>query len=131
MRNLGEIFLSKIPPSLVNFREWVSEEDESTMGSRSHKFGGDHIMNPKARFDIEIGGKLSKDGSFSVNPNIMLQKIDYGAINESLKEGGGNIGFDPFIYSASQKERHWKMANGDGTVEDCSNKVSSTNIVEN
>ncbi|KAL3534079.1 hypothetical protein ACH5RR_002540 [Cinchona calisaya] len=118
IRNLREIFLSKTPPSLVNFREWVIEEDDTFMGSISHKFRGD-IINHKAIIDIEMGGKLSKDGTYAL-PDI-LQKIDYNGINDSLKkEGGENIKFDPLLFPNAEelKDSQWRTRNEECTADD-------------
>lgn len=56
--NFREVFLSKIPPSMIKFRAWTSEEDYN-LSVVSYDKG-----NPKENFDIEI-------------PNL-LQRIDYG-----------------------------------------------------
>lgn len=133
MKNLGEIFLTKIQPSQINFRQWVIEEDEETTmrGSISRKQFMTDMMNPKAkaRFDLDMGGSKNT-GSFSV-PDI-LPKIDYTAISDSLKEGGhgdgggggggdggGDNGFDPFLISPptplhpqESKEKQWKPTIG-------------------
>lgn len=123
VKNLTEILLSKPPRSLVNFREWVIDDDESIMASISHKFRGD-IMNPKAMLDIE-SGKLGKDGIF---PLEILQKIDYSGINDSLKkEGGGNIVFDPFLYQTAEevKEPEWRNTTDNDRSEDSSHRSSA------
>lgn len=137
MRNLAEIFLSKIPHSHINFREWAIEEDEEARmegKSMSHKFLTD-IMNTKARFDIEMGG--SKNGSFSL-PDI-IQKIDYSAISESLKGGGGggggNIGFDPFLFPPptpshpqESKDKQWKTTIGNNST---TTTTTTSSTIEN
>lgn len=112
---MREIFLSRTPPALVNFREWVTAEDDTFRESISHKFHGDSF-NPKAIIDIEMGGKLSKDSTFPL-PDI-LEKIDYNGISDSLKkEGGEHIKFDPFLFPNAQefKEHQWGTTN-----EECS-----------
>ncbi|XP_027071923.1 probable protein S-acyltransferase 1 isoform X1 [Coffea eugenioides] len=118
IRNLREIFLSRAPPVLVNFREWVTEEDDTYRGSISHKFCGDTI-NPKAIIDIEMGGKHSKDSPFPL-PDI-LEKIDYNGISDSLKkEGGENIKFDSFLFANAQelKDPQWRTRNEECSTDD-------------
>ncbi|CAI9101062.1 OLC1v1038301C1 [Oldenlandia corymbosa var. corymbosa] len=121
LKNLKEILLSRSLTSLVNFRDWVTEEeDDSTISSISHKFRGDVTNHPKGMIDIEAGGKLRKDGIYQL-PEI-LHKIDYSGINDSLKkEGGGgvNIVFDPLIYPADQN-----VKGDDDRSEDSSSKPS-------
>ncbi|KAA8517849.1 hypothetical protein F0562_015328 [Nyssa sinensis] len=118
MRNLKEIFFSKTPPSEINFREWVLEDDDdSSMGSISQKFG--RGVSSKGKHDIEMGGIL-KDGGISI-PNI-LQNLDYSGIDDKLKkkEGGGDITFDPFFFPTNQELTYtrWSSTNGDSTTAD-------------
>lgn len=96
VKNLKEILFSSITPSLVNFREWVVFEEDSVMGSFSHKFGG---FNSKGKFDLEVG-ILGKDGGFSV-PEI-FQNLDYNGIDPKKDKGAGLFAFDPFLYPPSK-----------------------------
>ncbi|KAK6127169.1 hypothetical protein DH2020_039098 [Rehmannia glutinosa] len=111
LNNLKEIFFSKTTPSLVNFREWVNEEDESYIESITKKYGGD-IMKPNGKIDLELG-IYGKDGK--PLPDI-LQNLDYNGIDDSLKkDNGGKIVHDPFFSPPDQDE---KFGNGDSTVDD-------------
>nr|GMC90244.1 probable protein S-acyltransferase 1 [Ipomoea batatas] len=96
VKNLKEILFSTIAPSLVNFREWVVVEEDSVMGSFSHKFGS---INSNGKFDLEVG-ILGKDGSFSV-PEI-FQSLDYNGIDPKKDKGAGLFAFDPFLYPPSK-----------------------------
>ncbi|KAA8517848.1 hypothetical protein F0562_015322 [Nyssa sinensis] len=114
MRNLKEIFFSKTPPSEINFREWVLEDDDdSSMGSISQKFG--RGVSSKGKHDIEMGGIL-KDGGISI-PNI-LQNLDYSGIDDKLKkkEGGGDITFDPFFFPTNQELTYTRVREFDGLM---------------
>ncbi|XAR55834.1 Protein S-acyltransferase [Bertholletia excelsa] len=103
VKNLLEIFCTRIPSSAINFREMVEEEDDPFIGSITSKFGKSMISS-KDKNDIEMGGMLGKDGSVKL-PSI-LQNLDYGAIDDNLKkEGGGNIALDPFFYPNKQEQR--------------------------
>ena len=117
IKNLKEIFLSKAPPSAINFREWVVEDDDPIMGSISQKFGR-VIIGSKEKVDIEMGGMLGKDGGIPLL-NI-LQNLDYGGIEESLKkkEGGEDIACDPFFFPTKQEEKQsqWTSINGCNTT---------------
>ncbi|KAI3444255.1 hypothetical protein Pfo_000920 [Paulownia fortunei] len=117
INNLKEIFFSKTVPSLVNFLEWVNEEDDSIVGSVTRKFGSD-IIKSNGKIDLELG--LGKDGK--PLPSI-LQNLDYSGIDESLKkEKGGDIILDPYFFPTDQDE---KDATEDSTIDDEGTEVSS------
>ncbi|KAJ0042493.1 hypothetical protein Pint_18392 [Pistacia integerrima] len=94
-KNLKEIFFTKIPPSMIDFREWTTEDDVPVMGSFHSEFSGDFI-NPKDKFDLEMGS-TGKNFDSQV-PNI-LQNLDYNGIDGDLKkkEADGTATFDPFF----------------------------------
>ncbi|XP_031280368.1 probable protein S-acyltransferase 1 [Pistacia vera] len=94
-KNLKEIFFTKIPPSMIDFREWTTEDDVPVMGSFHSEFSGDFI-NPKDKFDLEMGS-IGKNFDSQV-PNI-LQNLDYNGIDGDLKkkEADGTATFDPFF----------------------------------
>lgn len=107
-RNFRELFLSKIPPSLNNFREWVAEEDfiESVGGSSIPHLKA--IMSSKEKGgDIEMGSKFTSDGQV---PDI-LQSLDYTGIEDKLKgkNADGGIMFDPFFYPMSPNPKDIKQ----------------------
>lgn len=94
-RNLEEIFFSKIPPSLINFREWTTEDSVWVMESVHSEFSFDFFY-PKDKFDLEVG-KTGKNVD-SENPDI-LQNLDYKGIDGDLKkkEADGAAKVDPSI----------------------------------
>ncbi|KAJ7972042.1 S-acyltransferase [Quillaja saponaria] len=95
MGNFKELSFSKIPPSLINFREWVREEYESQMGSVTSDLERGFISS-KQKFDIEMGNKFGKDGGIRL-PSI-LQELDYNGIDDNLKKSGDrDIAFDIFV----------------------------------
>ncbi|CAK9144252.1 unnamed protein product [Ilex paraguariensis] len=105
VKNIKEFIFSKTPPSLVNFREWVIDKDDTTTDSINQKFGGD-IFSSKWKVDIEMGGMLTKDASMPL-PNI-LQNLDYKGIDDNLKkDGGGNVDqfFFPTVEEVSGAQR--------------------------
>lgn len=121
LKNLREILCSKVPPSLVNFREWVTEEDDPSMRSvsMSHKYGS---INSKGKFDLEMGGILGKDTAF---------QVDYGDVDESLKKTrGDNANFDPLFFpddqdAESTNSNEQRTVEEDGRTEEGSNRGSS------
>ncbi|XP_075491596.1 putative protein S-acyltransferase 1 isoform X1 [Primulina tabacum] len=123
IKNLKEIFFSKTVPSLVNFREWVTEEDDSILESITKKFCGD-IMKSNGKMNIEAG-ILGKDGK--PYPDL-LQNLDYKGIEDSLKKDrGGKIVTDPFFFPMAQEGDCGRDSNADeddGT-ENSSQRTSS------
>lgn len=120
LKNLREILCSKVPVSLVNFREWVIEEDDASMRSMSmsHKFGS---MHSKGKFDLEMGGILGKDAAFPV---------DYGGIDKSLKKTkNNNANFDPLFFpddhDGESTHSNEQRTVEDGRTEEDSNPRSS------
>ncbi|KAL7093015.1 hypothetical protein ACP275_11G017000 [Erythranthe tilingii] len=111
IKNIKEVFFSKTVPSLVNFREWVTEEDDdSALESISKKFGGD-IIKSSMKVDLELG-LFGKDGKPIPE---MLQNLDYNGIEDSLKKDrGGKI--DPLFLTPDQED---KYETGDSPVDDC------------
>merc|ERR1712226_405971 len=60
--NFKEVFFSKIPPSAINFRAKVSD-DEVSMTMDDPDLEGSFMNSKEDRFDIESGGgKLGKEG---------------------------------------------------------------------
>ncbi|KAF5946652.1 hypothetical protein HYC85_016880 [Camellia sinensis] len=118
VKNLKEIFLSKTPPSVINFKEWVVEEGDPTMESINQKFGREMIDSIN-KLDIEMRGVLSKDGGILI-PNI-LQNLDYTGIDDNLKkEGEGDDAFDPLFSPTKEEHRHsqWSPNNRYSTSVD-------------
>ncbi|PIA53291.1 hypothetical protein AQUCO_00900102v1 [Aquilegia coerulea] len=102
LRNIKEIFFSKIPPSMNNFRAWVLEDDHTDVGSITPNIGG---LTSKEKLDIEMGSKLAEDGGIPV-PDI-LQNLDYNGIDDDLKtkNADGGIVYDPFFFQVDQDHR--------------------------
>ncbi|KAG8367777.1 hypothetical protein BUALT_Bualt16G0108000 [Buddleja alternifolia] len=118
LKNLKEIFFTRTVPSLVNFREWVTEEDDSYIESMSKGFGGDN-MKSNGKIDLELG-LFGKDGKPTPD---MLRNLDYNEIDDSLKKDkGGEIILDPHLFPSAQEE---KNGNGDGNVDGDGNEDSN------
>ncbi|KAK1256772.1 putative S-acyltransferase [Acorus gramineus] len=81
LRNFKELFFTRIPPSLNNFRSWVIDE-QIEVGSATPSTGID-MISPKEKIDIEMGSKFMMGGNESI-PSI-LRNLDYSAIDENLK----------------------------------------------
>ncbi|CAI9761218.1 unnamed protein product [Fraxinus pennsylvanica] len=117
IKNLKEILFSKTAPLLVNFRDMVTEEDHSILGSITKRFGGDNI-NSKEK-DLEVG-TIGKDGK--PLPDV-LQNLDYNGIEDSLKKDkGGSINLDPYFFPTAQVE---ESGTGDSTADENGTETSS------
>lgn len=89
--NFKDIFLSRVPPSLVKFRAWTSEYDDQSVVSSYRDYTGGFSL--KEKFDIEMGSKHDKDG---LGVPRLLQNLDYSDLHDSVKTGGnGEVAFDP------------------------------------
>lgn len=79
--NFKELSCSKIPNPLINFREWVAEEDDM----QDESFTSDlekGFISSKQKFDMDMG-VYGKEGKKV--PNI-LQNLDYNGIDDHLKK---------------------------------------------
>ncbi|OVA17186.1 zinc finger protein [Macleaya cordata] len=104
LRNIKEIFFSKIPPSMNEFRALVMEDDHMEDGPKTPTVGG-VVISSKEKIDIEMGSKLSEDRNPSL-PEI-LQNLDYNGIDDNFKskDADGCIAVDPYFFPSNQKPR--------------------------
>lgn len=99
IRNLREVFLSKIPPSLNDFRAFVQEDEQILVDSATPNLTGANTISSK---DIEMRGKLVEDSGISFPE--MLLNLDYDGVEEKSKEGEEvRVSFDNF--SPAEEER--------------------------
>lgn len=105
--NLVEVFLSKIPPSLNNFRAFVFEDErmgtETTTSDLVHR-------SSKEKIDIEMGHKFTDSNGIPL-PEI-LQNLHYDEFDGNSKRKDGIVELDvhpsPFIFEredASEREK--------------------------
>ncbi|OAY41095.1 probable protein S-acyltransferase 4 isoform X3 [Manihot esculenta] len=96
IRNIVEIFFTKIPPSMNNFRSFV-EEDEQMVAASVVPHLTEDLISSKEKIDIEMGTKLAEDNNYAL-PEI-LRNLDYDDDSEDdfkMKEGG-RPSFDQFF----------------------------------
>lgn len=112
MGNLREVFFSKIPPSMNNFRAFVEVEEQDAVDALTPNFG-EGIMSPKEKIDIEMGMKLTEDGSIAL-PEI-LRGLEYDDSDDDLKNKEEDGGLVDSIFPAEQdiKEPTETMIDGD------------------
>ncbi|MBA0643933.1 hypothetical protein Goklo_028175 [Gossypium klotzschianum] len=75
------MFLSKIPPSLNDFRSFVEESEHMVMGSMMPNFMEGHISS-KEKIDIEMGNRLAEDTGYSL-PEI-LRNLEFDDFEDEL-----------------------------------------------
>jgi palmitoyltransferase ZDHHC9/14/18 len=74
IRNIREIFFSKILPSMNKFRSFVDEDEHMAVGSLTPNLG-DNLDRSKGKIDIEMGAKVAGASNYSL-PEI-LRTLDY------------------------------------------------------
>lgn len=120
--NLKEVFCARIPPSMVNFRAWVLDDDDTAMGSITSESERGFIGS-KEKFDTEMGNKFTKDSNMVV-PSI-LQKLDYSGIDDNMRRKNlDSSGFDgdlkrkasdqPFLFPIGQEPKNLKGSSDAG-----------------
>ncbi|KAI7736902.1 hypothetical protein M8C21_032333 [Ambrosia artemisiifolia] len=101
LRNLQEVFLSKIPSSMNKFRAFVCEDDSMATEATCT----DNVRTSKEKIDIEMGNKFSESSGISL-PEI-LQNLHYDDLEGNSKSKEGTVDFDvhpsPFIYDLSPR----------------------------
>lgn len=58
LKNVKEVLFAKIPPSQLNLRAMVPEEDDMTIASNGSEYESEYSSS--VRYDTEMGGKLTK-----------------------------------------------------------------------
>lgn len=118
LRNLLEIFCSRIPPSGINFREMVLVDDMMPDDSSSYH---NSLVEFKKTFDVEKGHKLNKESSFTL-PGI-LQNLDYAGIDNVLKKKVGtqdpafNLVLLPVDQENARSDQNRAIKDGSGKAE--------------
>ncbi|TXG70117.1 hypothetical protein EZV62_005052 [Acer yangbiense] len=130
LRNLREIFFSKIPPSRNNFRSFVEEDDHMMMGSFTPNLGEGNLGS-KEKIDIEMGAKYADDSRYSL-PEI-LRNLDFDELDDNLKtkEEGERQAFDPF-FSVEQdlNDSMHSIVVGDGVVESVEESIVEDGVTD-
>ncbi|KAI9162039.1 hypothetical protein LWI28_023193 [Acer negundo] len=130
LRNLRDIFFSKIPPSRNNFRSFVEEDDHMMMGSFTPNLGeGTH--GSKEKIDIEMGAKYADDSRYSL-PEI-LRNLDFDDLDDNLKtkEEGETQASDPF-FSVEQdlNDSMHSIVVRDGVVESVEESIVEDGVTD-
>ncbi|CAN8254345.1 unnamed protein product [Cochlearia groenlandica] len=87
LRNVWEIFMSKIPPSMNKFRSFVNEEDYMMLETPTLNLG-ESLVSSKENVDIEMGGGkivVDENGKSSSLPEI-LRNLNYEDLENDCDE---------------------------------------------
>ncbi|KAF5812072.1 putative protein S-acyltransferase [Helianthus annuus] len=83
-KNLIEVFFSKIPPSLNDFRAYIHEEDSILIDSTTPNLA----ESPKEKIDIETGNSFAEAAASFSLPQL-LQNLQHGDENMRSKVANG------------------------------------------
>lgn len=90
IKNLKEVFFSKIPPSMNDFRTFVHEEESVVVEPTDHDFmvmGG--MKSSKEKIDIEMGSSKFDEEHVLTLPEFM-NNMAYGDIVDNVKPREGS-----------------------------------------
>ncbi|KAL8162921.1 hypothetical protein V2J09_014410 [Rumex salicifolius] len=116
LRNFKEIFFSRIPPSMNNFRAIAPIDEPMPMQTSAHFV--ESIASPKEKIDIEMGSGVDSDYSL---PKI-LRNLDYDYVEENLKSKDGGEGvIGNSIFVEEEEPKHYFS---NSIVEDADERFS-------
>ncbi|KAJ8759708.1 hypothetical protein K2173_009809 [Erythroxylum novogranatense] len=94
-RNLLEIFFSKIPPSMNEFRSFVDENELLVIGSDTPNVRDD-MVDSKDKFDLEMEAKFSEENHYSL-PEVrqILDQANDDSDENSISQEEGGLTFHP------------------------------------
>lgn len=93
VKNLREVFFSKVPSSMNKFRSFV-EKNEPIMVLSMMANLGEAIICPKEKIDIEMGTKCTEGSGFSL-PEI-LRNLDYDDLEDNMMKSVEEEGIPAF-----------------------------------
>lgn len=112
MRNFGDVFLSEIPPSMHDFRSWVTEE---TIQVEFYTPNIDaDVISPTENIDIEISTEPAIDDNLSV-PSIQ-QNFDCSS-NDALDPSVHPVTQNPSFHAPTHSMESYDGENGMPTDE--------------
>ncbi|KAK8952844.1 putative S-acyltransferase [Platanthera guangdongensis] len=99
LENFRDVYCTKIPPSLNNFRSWVLEEEVQVESMTNNPCID--IVCPKEKMDLEMG---RKPGSSNAPISNALKKLEYSASHDNMKvnDGGEEDEVIPFAFPIIQ-----------------------------
>ncbi|CAN8298143.1 unnamed protein product [Cochlearia groenlandica] len=81
LKNVREVLFAKIPPSQLDLREMVPEEDDTTIASNGSEYQYQSEYSSSVRYDTELGGKLTKRESPKKLP-LVTRNLDTNDVSD-------------------------------------------------
>ncbi|CAD5177664.1 unnamed protein product [Musa acuminata subsp. malaccensis] len=101
LKNFKDVFFSKIPPSLNDFRSWVLED--SPEASSISWNSGINIVGSKEKIDLEMGNMTELSSNMQITNT--MQDLDCTAIDDNVQEKGRHedVASYPFAFPVVQE----------------------------
>ncbi|CAL9092851.1 unnamed protein product [Musa acuminata var. zebrina] len=101
LKNFKDVFFSKIPPSLNDFRSWVLED--SPEASSISWNSGINIVGSKEKIDLEMGNMTELSSNMQITNT--MQDLDCTAIDDNIQEKGRHedVASYPFAFPVVQE----------------------------
>ncbi|KAK6120421.1 hypothetical protein DH2020_045835 [Rehmannia glutinosa] len=96
IKNFKEVFFSRIPPSMNDFRAIVEEDEVMVMEPTNHNFLTS-IRSSKEKIDIEMGSMFVDNNGLTL-PDI-LRNLEYDGIEDNMKHREGSERCDSERYT--------------------------------
>ncbi|KAJ6363624.1 hypothetical protein OIU78_003743 [Salix suchowensis] len=137
IRNIREIFFSKILPSMNKFRSFVDEDEHMAVGSLTPNLG-DKKDRSKERIDIEMGAKTKEEdgrpvmdpffhGELDLKESVQISIVDNGSI-EPVQCPNASDGLGGF--ARSSRESGQKSIAEDGAGESVQSSIADNAVIE-
>lgn len=123
IKNFQEILFSRIPPSMLDFRAFV-HEDEMMAAETTDDGRAEDITSSKEKIDIEMGNNFGEENSISL-PELLLS-IEFGGIHDNLKHklDSETNDSDNLVFASNQEVKEFATTS---TVEVKSNLEEKCN----
>ncbi|PWZ31230.1 hypothetical protein Zm00014a_004397 [Zea mays] len=124
--NFAEVFFTKIPPPMNDFRSWVGEGSLEA-GFYTPYIGLD-VTNPREKIDLDMESKEVLVGGIQIPT--ALQNIDYGSFEESSGDKNRNAGQKSVHFPIAWAQGNEAAGTSAGATVTFNNKTSDDGVNE-
>lgn len=124
--NFAEVFFTKIPPPMNDFRSWVGE-GALEAGFYTPYIGLD-VTNPREKIDLDMESKEVLVGGIQIPT--ALQNIDYGSFEESSGDKNRNAGQKSVHFPIAWAQGNEAAGTSAGATMTFNNKTSDDGVNE-